>query len=110
MTRQYDAQAVIEHIAALSSAFAAQAGVGAMETAGGIIGYLAENPRDLEPFVNGGIFELPANWFELHSLTRHDSKGIVRNPADVRRARQVRDLLRPNPPKETISDPHTDRR
>jgi hypothetical protein len=94
MGKRYDAQEVIERIAAMSSAFAAQAGVGAMETAGSIVGYLAENPRDLEPLMNGGIFELPADWFQRHSLTWHDSKGIVRHPADVRRARQVRDLLK----------------
>lgn len=92
--KTYDAQAVIELIAMRAAAFGQQAGVGAMETAGGIIGHLAENPRDLEPFVNGGIFELPADWFLRHSLTWHDSKGIVRNPADVRREKQVRDLLK----------------
>ena len=92
---QYDAQEVIERIAALSSAFGAQAGVGAMETAGGIVGYLAENPRDLEPFMVGGIFELPNDWFERHSLTWHDRKGIVRHPADARRSRQVLDMLKP---------------
>lgn len=90
----YDAQEVICRIADVSSAFGEQAGVGAMETAGSIIGYLAENPRDLEPFMNGGIFELPADWFQRHSLTWHDSKGIVRHPADVRLAKQVNDLLK----------------
>ncbi|AJA07440.1 hypothetical protein SKP52_02525 [Sphingopyxis fribergensis] len=96
--KTYDAQEIIELIASRATAFGQQAGVGAMETAGGIIGYLAENPRDLEPFINGGIFELPADWFQRHSLTWHDSKGIVRNPADVRRAKQVRDLLKPGAP------------
>lgn len=93
--KQYDAQEVIDRIAAVATAVGEQAGVGAMETAGGIIGYLAENPRDLEPFMNGGIFELPLDWHERHGLTWHDSKGIVRHPADVRRARQVRDLIKP---------------
>jgi len=93
MGRTYDAQEVIERIAAVASAFGWQAGVGAMEIAGSIIGYLAGNPRDLEPFMNGGIMELPANWFERHSLTWHDSKGKVRNPADVRRARVVKKLV-----------------
>ncbi|ALJ12622.1 hypothetical protein [Sphingopyxis macrogoltabida] len=92
--KKYDAQEVIDRIAAVATAVGEQAGVGAMETAGGIIGYLAENPRDLEPFMNGGIFELPLDWHERHSLTWHDSKGIVRHPADVRRARQVRDLIK----------------
>lgn len=92
--KSYDAQEVIELIAARAAAFGEQAGVGAMETAGSIIGYLAENSRDLEPFMNGGIFELPADWFQKHSLTWHDSTGIVRHPADVRRAKQVRDLLK----------------
>jgi hypothetical protein len=92
MGKTYDAQEVIERIAAVASAFGWQAGVGAMETAGSIIGYLAENPRDLEPFMNGGVMELPANWFERHSLTWHDSEGKVRDPADVRRARVVKEL------------------
>lgn len=93
--KTYDAHEVIHRIAVTATAFASGAGVGAMETAGGIIGYLAENPRDLEPFMNGGIFELPLDWHERHSLTWHDSKGIVRHPADVRRARQVRELIKP---------------
>lgn len=90
----YDAQEVINRIAATATDFAHQAGVGAMETAGGILGYLAENPRDLEPFMVGGIFELPLDWHERHSLTWHDSKGIVRKPADVRRARTVASLAK----------------
>lgn len=93
--KTYDAQEVIERIAACATALGQQAGVGAMETAGAVIGYLAENPSDLEPFMNGGISEFPPDFIMRHNLTWHDSKGIVRNPADVRRAKQVRDLLRP---------------
>lgn len=92
--KTYDAQSVIERIAACATALGEQAGVGAMETAGGILGYLAENPRDLEPFMVGGIFELPDDWFQRHSLTWHDSKGVVRHPGDVRRAKQVSMLLK----------------
>lgn len=93
--KAYDAQEVINRIAATATVFAAQAGVGAMETAGGILGYLAKHPSDLEPFMNGGIMELPLNWHEQQDLTWHDSKGVVRHPADVRRARAVKSLLLP---------------
>lgn len=92
--RAYDAQQVIERIAEVSAAFGQQAGVGAMETAGSIIGYLAENPRDLEPFMVGGIFELPADFFQRHSLTRHASDGKVIHPSFARRARIIKQLAK----------------
>lgn len=90
--RTYDAQEVISRIAATATDFAFQAGVGAMETAGSVLGYLAENPRDLEPFMNGGIMELPADFFQRHNLTWHATNGKIVHPADVRRAQVVKKL------------------
>jgi len=90
--RTYDAQEVINRIAAIATDFAHQAGVGAMETAGSVLGYLAENPRDLEPFMNGGIMELPADFFQRHSLTWHATNGKIVHPADARRAQTVKKL------------------
>jgi hypothetical protein len=91
---QYDAQEVIERIAREAAAFGQMAGVGAMETAGSIIGYLAENPRDLEPFMNGGIMEMPADFFQRHSLTWHASNGEIVSPAFARRAQTIKKLAK----------------
>lgn len=92
--RPYDAQEVIERIAKVSIEFGAMVGVGALETAGGIIGYLAENPRDLEPFMNGGIRELPDDHHERHNLTWHALNGKVVHPAYARRARTIKRLAK----------------
>lgn len=89
---KYDAQEVIERIAKESDMFGQMAGVGAMETAGSIVGYLAENPCDLEPFMVGGIMELPADWFQRHSLTWQASNGEVVSPAFARRAQTIKQL------------------
>lgn len=79
----------IEFLARLSEAFAAQAGVGGMETAGSIISYLAEHPRDLEPLINGGIMELPLGWHERGRLSWHAQNGKVVSPEFVRRHRTI---------------------
>lgn len=94
--KRYDAQLVIERIAKEATNFAAQAGVGAMETAGAIIGYLAENPRDLEPFMVGGIWELPPNWHVRHDLTWHAANGRVMHPAEARRGITISQLKKGN--------------
>lgn len=92
--KRYDAQLVLEQIAKVATAFGEQAGVGAMETAGGILGYLAENPRDLEPFMVGGVFELPPGWFQRHNLTWHAANGKIVHPSEVRRVAEVSQLKR----------------
>src|SRR3546814_17646272 len=61
-----------------------------METAGSVLGYLADNPRDLEPFMNGGIMELPADLLQRHSLTWHATNGKIIHPAEPRRAQTVK--------------------
>lgn len=82
-------QDMIELIANRASGFAQQAGVGAMETAGALLSYLADHPKDLEPFVNGGIFELPSAWIERGSLTWQAMNGDIVTPEYARHARIV---------------------
>lgn len=89
--------AFIEQLAVRSEAFARAAGVGGMETAGHLISYLAENPRDLEPFLNGGFFELPDRWIEHGALTHHALNGKIVHPEQVRRARVVKAMEKGGP-------------
>ncbi len=79
----------IEYLARASAAFGQQAGVGAMETAGSAISYLARHPKDLEPFLNGGFMELPVGWHEQGCLTWHAMNGKVVSPDFARRQRQI---------------------
>lgn len=95
--KRYDAQVVLERIAKVATAFAGQAGVGAMETAGAILGYLAEHPRDLEPFMVGGIWELPPDWLYRHELTWHANNGKIVHPAEARRGKVISQLKRGKP-------------
>lgn len=82
----------IERLAILSDVFGQQAGVGGMETAGGLISYLAAHPRDIEPFLNGGIFELPNDWLIRGCLTYHTRDGRIMHPQTARYARIIDQL------------------
>lgn len=88
------AELVIDRIAELSEALAAQAGVGGMETAGNVISYLATHPRDIEPFLRFGFFELPQDWIEQGNLTWHAQNGKVVRPEVARRARIIKRMER----------------
>ena len=79
----------VEAVATRSEGFARQAGIGGMETAGNIMSYLADHPEDIEPFMNGGIFELPMDWFERGRLTWHAANGQVVRPQVARRQRII---------------------
>jgi hypothetical protein len=82
------ARVVIERIAKIAEVFAGPAGVGGMETAGSIISYLAEHPRDIEPCLRFGVFELPMDWHMHGRLSWHSQKGgKVVWPAEALRAR-----------------------
>lgn len=94
MSKQFTAQEFIKHLADVSENVGWQAGVGGMETAGGIVSYLAEHPEDLEPFMNGGFFELPQGFHERGRLTWHGQNGKVVKPEFVRRARVIRDMAK----------------
>lgn len=85
-------QAFIDQLAERSAAFAFQAGVSGMETAGHLISYLAENPRDLEPFLNGGFFELTDRWIEHGVLSHRALNGKIVHPAFVRHARIIKQM------------------
>jgi hypothetical protein len=81
---------LIEFLAVRAEAFAAQAGVGGMETAGGLVSYLALHPEDIEPFLNGGIFELPDDWILQGCLTHHAANGKIVHPETARHARIIK--------------------
>lgn len=84
--------AFIKQLATRSEAFAWQAGVGGVETVGHIISYLAENPQHVEPFLNGGNFELPMNWIENGCLTYRAINGQIVHPQTARHAQIVKKL------------------
>lgn len=75
---------VLVTVAARAAQFAHYAGVGAMETAGGLISYLIEHPRDIRPFINGGIPEIAEDWFQRGRLTWMGTDGKVHRPEDAR--------------------------
>lgn len=83
---------LIMELAKRSELYAMQAGVGGMETAGGIVSYLAAHPDDIEPFLNGGVFELPADWIVQGCLTYHAINGKVTHPETARHARIIKSL------------------
>lgn len=92
--RKYDAQEVINRIAMCadhmaSLHMASLAGVGAMETAGAILGYLAKHPKDLEPFMVGGLAGLPPDFPLLHDLSWCNNNGDVIDPEHARRQIKV---------------------
>lgn len=82
--------ALIEFIAKVSEDMAWQAGVGGRETAGAIISYLALKPEHIEPFLTGGVCELPSEWIDGGRLTWHANNGQIVHPDQVREAREAR--------------------
>lgn len=82
----------IERIAIVSDDFAQQAGIGGMETAGRLISYLATHPRDIEPLLRFGPFELPSDWHERGCLTWHAVNGKIVHPDHARRARTIKKM------------------
>lgn len=88
------ARRTIQRLAEIAEAFGFQAGVGGMETAGNLVSYLATHPRDIEPLLRFGIFELPSDWHERGVLTWHAKDGKVTHPDHARRARVIKKLER----------------
>jgi hypothetical protein len=66
---------------------AQEAGVGGVETAGHLISYLADHPGDIEPFMVGGVFELPMRWIEGGRLTYYANNGQIMHPSALLRSR-----------------------
>lgn len=81
------APGVIARIAEVAEAIGWQANVGAMETAGSIVSYLARFPDQIEPFLSGesSPMDWPRGWHTLGSLTWHGQDGKIHRPEDVRR-------------------------
>jgi len=95
MTEDLDFEAariVIERIAKIAEVAGAQAGVGGMETAGAIVSYLADHPRDIEPCLRFGTLELPLDWIVRGRLTYHGKDGKIWRPEEARRATVIRKL------------------
>ncbi len=84
------AEAVIERIADMAEAIGEQHGVSAMEIAGALVSYLAEHPRDIEPCLKFGVFELPQDWLHMGCLTWTAQNGKIVRPEDARRAAMIK--------------------
>ena len=95
MTEREHIPIIAEFIALLAGRadmFASIVGVGGMETAGHLISYLDENPKDLEPWLNGSFAELPYDWIVRGSLTHQAVNGKITHPRTVRHARIIKSL------------------
>ena len=88
------AELVIQRIEQIAEAFSMQAGVGGCETAGHLISYLAENPRDIEPFLKFGMMELPLDWIERGLLSHYAQNGKIVRPHQVRQSRVIKRMER----------------
>lgn len=85
---------VIQRIAEVAEAFAWQAGVGGMETAGSIVSYLAAHPEHVEDFIAGraSVIDWPVRWHEHGRLTWHGKDGKIYDPQTVRQRRLIRQM------------------
>lgn len=78
-----EAQALIERIAKVSSVFGMHANVGAMETAGSIVSFLAANPHYLADFLAGGsVIDWPFGWHTAGCLSWHGQDGKIHWPGE----------------------------
>ena len=82
--------AFIRKVALAAEAIGFQAGVGGMETAGGIISYLAAHPEHIAAFnKNGSVFDLPNDWIIDGCRTWMAADGKIWHPDDARAAREA---------------------
>lgn len=81
------AREIIQKIAAIADAVAAQAGVGGMETAGSFVSFLAANPGHIAGFLNesGGVVDWPVGWHRHGCLSWHGANGNIYTPEHARR-------------------------
>lgn len=76
-------QALIERIAKAANAIGMQAGVGAMETAGSIVSFLAANPHYLADFLAGGsVLDWPFAWHRAGCLSWQGADGNIHWPGE----------------------------
>lgn len=88
------ARDVIERLADLAETIAAHAGVGGMETAGGIVSYLAEHPDDIPKLMDGtlSILDWPDRFHTHGRLSWHGANGGVFTPEYARRHDVIRGI------------------
>lgn len=86
---------IFERLATVAEEMAQPAGVGEMETVGHLVSYLLDHPRDIEPCLRFGVGELPEDWIEKGRLSYQARDGKLWRPADARRARLVKKLMKP---------------
>lgn len=91
------AQDTILRIAKLADAISMQAGVGGVETAGQVVSYLAAHPEQINAVLEGGICDLPDDWFGSGCLSWHAVNGKVVSPAFYRRSKTIAALKEPQP-------------
>lgn len=94
MAARFSAEEFIDRLADVADRFGDAASVGAMETAGLVLSFLAEHPDWLGAFMKGGIDGIPDDFHLQGRLTWHAQNGKIVSPAYARRARTVRDLLK----------------
>jgi hypothetical protein len=85
---------VIRKIAEVAAAFAAQAGVGGMETAGMLISGLATHPEKIAAFLSGELNIVDDDLLLQPAqgcLTRHAQNGKIMSPAERRAISQQYD-------------------
>lgn len=61
-----------------------QAGVGAMETAGAFVSYIAANPERVQAFLTGGAADMPLRLHVAGCLSWHGMDGKIHWPSDIR--------------------------
>lgn len=81
------ASLVIARLAFVAREIGWQAGVGARETAGAIVSYLAISPDEIEPFVTGDLspLDFKGDWMRGGCLTWQAANGKVVAPSDLAR-------------------------
>lgn len=93
--REITASEFLAKVAYIAEVVGWQAGVGAMETAGSLISYLARFPEKLPAFMADDfsvISDLPSDWLTQGCLTWHARNGSVVKPEFVRRAKVIKDM------------------
>ena len=87
----------IKRIADAASTVGWQAGIGACETAGAIVSYLAAHPEKVDQFFESGLLDTLGDddmWANGCLTFHRKGDGMVVTPQDLRVSRQVLDLTR----------------
>jgi hypothetical protein len=97
LTDEQAMRAVIEKIARCAEAIGWQAGVGAMETAGALVSYLARFPEKTPAFMADDfsiVSDLPTDWLRQGLLTWQAADGRIIDPEFARRDALIKGMQR----------------